>query len=302
MKIQLLTSAAAMAVLRAASAAASYDKVVSSVGTDRRSLTGISFSQQVEDAIEVFKEEDEGGSKKEQKMSNVSDGNSRNQKGKKHDRLTDSNSNRSSRSSSSISGDRKSHSSDVRFTEGMCDPDETKHEHMDICEDIWETMCNPDDEIGVDDEYCDWLGFTVDVDWVDDGDFDYEMVYKKTDDEGSEKKVKTSISSKSSWSQSSSSASSSGDHKSLKHSRDIWFTEGMCDPDKTKSEHEDICQDIWDTMCNPDDEIRVDDEYCDWLGFTADLEWYGNEDFFYEMEDSVDSYHSNDRFRKNLRG
>jgi hypothetical protein len=322
MKFQLLTSAAAMAVFRAASAAASKE-AASSVGTDRRSLTGISFSQQAEDAIEVFKNGDEGGSKKEKKASTGGDGNSRSGKEKKDAMSSNSKSNRSSHSSSSSSsdssGDRKSHkhSRYGRFTVGMCDPDGTKPEHEDICEDIWETMCNPDDEIEVDDEYCDWLGFTDDVDWVESEDFDYEMVYKKGDDGGfkNEKKASTgngdnsrsgkeskhgrSSYSKSNRSGSSSSSSSSGDNKSRKYSTDGRFTEDMCDPDGTKPEHEDICEDIWETMCNPDDEIEFDDEYCDWLGFTDDVEWYDDEDFDFEIEDLYDS---DDRARKNLRG
>eukprot|EP01083_Nonionella_stella_P150508 479590_1 len=150
---------------------------------------------------------------------------------------------------------------------------------------IWLTLCNPDDEFEVDDEYCDWLGFTANVDWVASEDFDSVLAYKNWDDGEESQKTKKKTS------------SVKGNAKAKSRGG---FKEGMCDPSNDiKPEHEDICEDVWFTMCNPDDETEVDDEYCDWLGFTADVEWYDvGEDLDYlEMKDLIyyeDSYDSSD--------
>ncbi len=67
----------------------------------------------------------------------------------------------------------------------------------------------------------------------------------------------------------------------------------MCDPDEVKSADDGICEDIWEALCNPDQEIEVDDDFCDWLGFTPDVEWIVDEDGYYyddEDEDYEDEY------------
>lgn len=283
MKLQLLaSSAAAVAATSATSAAAavvSKDDVSSSFGSALRSLIGVSFSEQAEDAIEAFIEGDEGEPNKEKNSP-------MHKKGSKHD----------SRSDPSNTSNKKSGRYSV--TEGMCNPDTTKPERLTICEDIWLTLCNPDDEFEVDDEYCDWLGFTANVDWVASEDFDSVLAYKNWDDGEESQKTKKKTS------------SAKGNAKAKGRGG---FKEGMCDPSNDiKPEHEDICEDVWFTMCNPDDETEVDDEYCDWLGFTADVEWYDvGEDLDYlEMKDLIyyeDSYDSSDdsedrHSRKNLRG
>jgi hypothetical protein len=270
-----------MAVLSAASidAAAVSKEEVSSVETDmRRLITSTSFSQQAEDAIEEFKDGDEGGSKKEKESSMEEERQKDMAPAKKK-------SNRS---------DNKNSSRSKSFSQRMCDPDNTTPKHEDICEDIWYTMCNPDVEMEVDDELCDWLGFTADVDWVENDaeEFEYGMVYKKVDD-GKFKKVKEAH-------------EGSGENPNSNK-----FTSGMCDPEDMKDEHEDICDDIWETVCNPNDETYVDDEYCDWFGFTADVEWYDGEDFDfdnYEVDKMKDLYYDSSdssedwAHRKNLRG
>ena len=83
----------------------------------------------------------------------------------------------------------------------------------------------------------------------------------------------------------------------------------MCDPDKSKRSKNDICNEVWDSLCNPDDEMEVDDDFCDWIGFTADVDWASfSIDYFegeYDASDSYESYESydsEDRARKNLRG
>jgi hypothetical protein len=283
MKLQLLaSSAAAVAATSATSAAAavvSKDDVSSSFGSALRSLIGVSFSEQAEDAIEAFIEGDEGEPNKEKNSP-------MHKKGSKHDSRSDP-SNKSNKKSGRYS-----------VTEGMCNPDTTKPERLAICEDIWLTLCNPDDEFEVDDEYCDWLGFTANVDWVASEDFDSVLAYKKWDDGEESQKTKKKTS------------SAKGNAKTKGRGG---FKEGMCDPSNDiKPEHEDICEDVWFTMCNPDDETEVDDEYCDWLGFTADVEWYDvGEDLDYlEMKDLIyyeDSYDSSEdsddrHSRKNLRG
>jgi hypothetical protein len=287
MKLPLLTSAAAMAVLTGTTMAVASAEVTSD---------GISFHQQAVDAIEVFKEGDEEGSKKEMESSEGSKDLSSNEYEEKDPSFSNSESSYDtsglSSVSSSFSDDLRSHKyskGDVVIMESMCDPDDTKPEHFDICEDIWMTMCNPDDEDEVDDELCDWLGFTSDVAWVADENFEYGMVYERLENDD-----------KKSSSRSKREESTQNRYKS----NSLQFFEGMCDPDgMIKPEHEDICDDIWITMCNPDDEIEVDDEYCDWLGFTADVEWYDvEEDFDYETEKFYEAYDAEVGARKNLRG
>ena len=70
----------------------------------------------------------------------------------------------------------------------------------------------------------------------------------------------------------------------------------MCDPDEVKSADEAVCEDIWEALCSPDEEIEVDDDFCDWLGFTPDVEWIDG-DGYYE-----DEYAYEGRGHKNLRG
>lgn len=149
----------------------------------------------------------------------------------------------------------------------MCDPGSVDISHVDICEDLWEALCNPDDELPVDDEFCDWIGFTPDVDWNDTGD----LVYAKYGGVAS--------------------SSSSGDR-----ARTDQFGENMCDPSSVQHRDEGVCDDIWEALCNPDDKLQVDDEFCDWIGL---VEWND-----YEEWDSYDSYDTDydRRGHGNLRG
>eukprot|EP01083_Nonionella_stella_P164592 545233_1 len=100
MKLQLLTSAAVAAVLDTASA--SISKGERNHWSHDLVSPGISFSDQAEDAIEVFMQGDEGGPKKEKKSSTESNDNS------------------------------KPKSNKASFSEGMCDPDATTPEYEDI--------------------------------------------------------------------------------------------------------------------------------------------------------------------------
>eukprot|EP01083_Nonionella_stella_P150507 479589_1 len=124
MKLQLLAfSTAAVAVTRATSAAAAVVSKddVSSFGTALRSLIGVSFSEQAEDAIEAFIEGDEGEPNKEKNSPMHS---TSSEKGSTHDSRSDP-SNKSSKKSGRYS-----------VTEGMCNPDTTKPERLAICEDL----------------------------------------------------------------------------------------------------------------------------------------------------------------------
>jgi len=156
--------------------------------------------------------------------------------------------------------------------QGLCNPNHTAGEDQDICEDLFTTLCNPDDILPADYEFCDWVGFTADVDWSDY--VDDELLYAKY----------VSISS----------GSSSADHKSPTHDAKHSFKESMCAPESIKPHNEDLCEDIWVVMCAPDVEMEIDDGFCDWVGFTADIEWYYSEDEYDEYYDWG--------ARRNLRG
>ena len=300
MRSQLLTSVLTMAVISAARAASEGVEVE----TDR--ITNISFSKQVEGAMGLTQKGDE--SKQEENEEKASDTNGSDKpdtsrKESKHILSSDSKSKskRSSLSSSvsdSKSRSRSRNSSDEWFVEGICDPDNTANEDLALCEDIWETICNPDDEVPVADDLCDWLGFTADVDWYEGEDLDFQLEYVKIAHKEKAKMVSSSTHSK-----------SRSQNSPTKKSRNGRFVEGMCDPDKSKHSEEDICNEVWDSLCNPDDEMEVDDDFCDWIGFTADVDWdYSSVDYFededdeYDASDSSDSYGSKDRAPKNLRG
>eukprot|EP01083_Nonionella_stella_P185239 674948_1 len=296
-----------MALIGVASAASATIEGVE-VETDR--IADVSFSEQVEGAMGLTQMGDEGT--QEEKASNTK-GSDKPAAGSKESKdISSSDDNpKGKRKGSPISGSvsrsrsRKYPSIDEWFAEGICDPDNTGEEDLDLCEDIWETICNPDDEVSVADELCDWLGFTTDVVWYEGEDFDYELEYVRIAPE--EKKESGEIGS--------SDSKSKSKYGSMKNSRNDRFVEAMCDPDKSKPGDEGICNEVWDSLCNPDEETEADDDFCDWIGFTADVEWdYSDYDYFEDendlsdsydendSSDSSDSYGSEDRARKNLRG
>mmetsp|Transcript_24259 Transcript_24259/g.43730 ORF Transcript_24259/g.43730 Transcript_24259/m.43730 type:complete len:284 (+) Transcript_24259:209-1060(+) len=283
MHVQLLTSAIAMAVISAATA---------TEGVESDSITDVSFSKQVEDVMELTQKGDEDEQEEEEeaeeKASDPKDSDTpdMSRKESKDDKSSNFKSNKSKRnkffSSGSASRSRsRKHPSDEWFAKGICDPDSTAKEDEDICEDIWETICNPDDVVQVADDLCDWLGFTADVGWYDGEDLDYKMDYARVESEEKPPITKQSL---------------------MTNSSDDHFTEGMCDPDKLSEEDVDVCNEVWESLCNTDDEIEVDDDFCDWFGFTADVDWAVSGDEFGYVEDEYDSYGSEDRARKNLRG
>jgi hypothetical protein len=253
----LLTSTMAMAAIGAASAA--------SEGLETDSITDISFSKQVEGAIEHAQK---GGEIEQEEMEDAASNSIDNDEPSASSKDSDQGSN----SSDSPSPGSGSSAEARKFEQGFCDPDSTAEEDEEICEDIWETICNPFDEVQATDDLCDWLGFTADVVWYEGKDPEYKLEYVKL-----------------------------GKGKlSHKKSKGLRIAGGMCDPDKTRPRDEDVCVEVWESLCNPYDEFEVDDEFCDWIGFTADVEWVYPEDYL--AHGSFDSYSSDDRPRKNLRG
>jgi hypothetical protein len=133
---------------------------------------------------------------------------------------------------------------DDSIREGMCDPDNSIV-NQDLCEDLFIMLCNPEDILEEDDEFCDWMGLTADIDWNGSRNFDDELLYAKV----------TTLS------------SSSAD---IKKSGKGGFKEGMCAPESMKRRHEDLCDDLWDVMCAPEMELAdIDGGLCKWAGFTA---------------------------------
>lgn len=130
---------------------------------------------------------------------------------------------------------------DDSIIEGLCDP-ENSIVNQDLCEDLFIMLCNPEDILQEDDEFCDWMGLTADIDWNDSRHFDDELLYAKV----------TSLSSTST---------------DMKNGKD-GFKEGMCAPESMKRRHEDLCDDIWDVMCAPEMELaEIDGGLCKWAGF-----------------------------------
>ena len=170
------------------------------------------------------------------------------------------------------------------FKEGMCNPNSTSQQDRDICEDLFITLCNPDD-IAIDkadDTFCNWLGFTADVDWNDEGD-EEELLYAKYDST-------TTLS------------GSSADVESS--NRQDHFKQSMCTPGSIKPHHEDLCDDIWFVVCAPHVEQPVDDAFCDWVGYTEDVELKYAEDEWFDSSsyDSTSSSSDFDWRKRNLRG
>jgi hypothetical protein len=148
----------------------------------------------------------------------------------------------SSRSYRSASVSVSQDDNDDSIREGLCDPDNSIV-NQDLCEDLFIMLCNPEDILKEDDEFCDWMGLTADVDWNDSRSFDDELLYAKV----------TTLS------------SSSTD---IKKSGKDGFKEGMCAPESIKRRHEDLCDDIWDVMCAPEMELAdIDGGLCKWAGF-----------------------------------
>ena len=152
---------------------------------------------------------------------------------------------------------------DDSIIEGLCDP-ENSIVNQDLCEDLFIMLCNPEDILQEDDEFCDWMGLTADIDWNDSRHFDDELLYAKV----------TSLSSTST---------------DMKNGKD-GFKEGMCAPESMKRRHEDLCDDIWDVMCAPEMELaEIDGGLCKWAGFADSSSFDLSED-----DDRKD--------RRNLRG
>eukprot|EP01083_Nonionella_stella_P096156 270227_1 len=274
----------AMALIGTTSAASATTEEIE-VETDR--IADVSFSKQVEGVMGLT--QDGGESKQEETVGKASETKGNDKPATTRTESEDSSSSEFKskgkpgsfpRPESGSPGSRDYSSNEV-FVEGLCDPDTTAEQDLDLCEDIWETICNPDDEVPVADDLCDWLGLTADVDWYDGEDFDYDLEYAKIVPKEESKNK----------------------YSSMKNSKNGRFAEGMCDPDKSKNNDEKICNEVWDSLCNPDDEMEVDDDFCDWIGFTADVDWdYSDYDYFEDEDDAYDSYDSEDRARKNLRG
>ena len=76
----------------------------------------------------------------------------------------------------------------------MCDPDDTAPKDEPLCDDIWETLCGPTVEQPVDDDFCDWIGYTEDVvvEWANSEDYEAgydKIMFKEKSDKKSDKKV-----------------------------------------------------------------------------------------------------------------
>ena len=216
-------------------------------------------------------------------MKNKVKSNSRNQNVSKDEPSFDNEEKPNDSSSlSSSSGDDKTVDN---FKEGMCNPSSTSEQDRGICEDLFITLCNPDD-IAIDeadDTFCNWLGFTSDVDWNDDGE-EEDLLYAKYD------------------SSSTVLSSASADTESSNHQDN--FKHSMCTPESIKPHHEDLCDDIWLVVCAPHVEQPVDDAFCDWVGYTEDVdlnyaedEWFGSSSY-----DSTASSSDFDWRKRNLRG
>ena len=120
---------------------------------EKRSLIGTAFSEQVNEAHKKGDEE-VATDKKNQIVSKSSGSLRSNDKSLKM------------RSSSSYKSASLSSSGDTKAgdMQGLCNPNHTAGEDQDICEDLFTTLCNPDDILPADYEFCDWVGFTADVD------------------------------------------------------------------------------------------------------------------------------------------
>jgi hypothetical protein len=246
----------AMAAIGSVSAAAATE------GVETDSITDVSFSKQVEGAMHLIHKIDEGEKEEKEEKAPATKGSDKSdtiEKENKGDKPIDFKSNGKHGSLSGSGSKSRSHKYadneifERGFEEGICDPDDTAKENEALCEDIWEALCNPDDVAPAADNLCDWLGFTADIVWYEGDDLDYEMEYIRME---SQEKAKED--------------SSSGGGEVSAHDRVV---EGMCDPDRPKHRHEDVCNEVWESLCNPDNELDVDDDFCDWLGFTADVDW-----------------------------
>ena len=78
----------------------------------------------------------------------------------------------------------------------------------------------------------------------------------------------------------------------------------QCTPGSIKPHHEDLCDDIWYVVCAPHVEQPVDDAFCDWVGYTEDVDLNYAEDEWFDSS-SYDSTSSSSDFnwrKRNLRG